>query len=79
MADSIKWNFPETYRKGYATIGDYILIIEGKGAYQFGWVLQYKNEILLTSNNNNCRSTSEAQRITEALYRFHKISLSKQE
>lgn len=73
IEEKIKWEFPDNYRNGRATIGDYLLMISGGDKHQFHWVVFYNNnEIASSTKYCPCRSIPEAQRITAAIYDLSK-------
>lgn len=66
----IKWETdPNTFRNVRAEVGDYLLVIQGAGRYEFNWVVFYQhNEIASSVTLRPCRNVPEAQRICAAVY-----------
>lgn len=74
----LKWEtIDRDYRKLRAEDGDYLLIVEGAGKYQFNYAVFFRgNSILSSAEKANPlslpRSTTQAQQIAEAIYLTHK-------
>lgn len=67
----VRWEYPDNFRHGTAVVGDYVLIHKGGKNHEFSWIVSYKGNVIADSENQPARTTHEARRITEAIYKFH--------
>lgn len=71
---TVKWeDVGEDWRNARAEVGDYLLLMKGIAKYHFAWAVFYKHEEIVSSDKNNpCRSSTEAKRIAETVYKTAK-------